>query len=352
MISRTKLVVLAVLLATLCLSGCGDDAGPTRESAIPEPGKSSAPGQATTMLAGSGLRPQATAGPTVAEILMNPGAFRGQQVRLMGQVTQPLGPTSFLFNDGTATIPADFPPGPLPAVNDTINIDGTVTAGTGDFAARISVQMWEMPTSFSCDDIIEVRARFSDPGFVAGNVVGYYLAYLGVPAGNKNLEIQWDEGNASGKVDRFELGEGRPRDDGLFDLTGVVGHEYPDVTGTETKKVRANLLLEGREGRCSRVRDVTVDKGSGPGFAAGGALRLSFNDPVPSGGFFSVSPPFRIRRAPRSTPDSSSTRRTARRFARSGPAARRSTTKKPSASSRESGAEALARSSYSTTSRW
>ena len=34
---------------------------------------------------------------------------------------------------------------------------------------------------------------------------------------------------------------------------------------------------------------MTVSPGSGPGFAAGGNLRLSFNDPVPSGGFFSVS---------------------------------------------------------------
>jgi hypothetical protein len=62
-----------------------------------------------------------------------------------------------------------------------------------------------------------------------------------------------------------------------------------DLKGSEEKSVRANLYVEGRDGSCSRVRSVAVAPGSGPGFAAGGNLRLRFNDPVPSGGFFSVS---------------------------------------------------------------
>ena len=158
---------------------------------------------------------------------------------------------------------------------------GGTAAGTSASAAGA--------TSFSCDDLEDVRARFTDPGFVAGDVVGYYLAYRGLPPGEKRLEVHWDEHNPSGQVDRFELGAGTARGDGLFDLEGVVGHEYPNVQGTETKKARANLFIDGLSGQCSRVRDVTVTQGSGSGYAAGGNLSLSFNDPVPSGGFFSVT---------------------------------------------------------------
>ena len=230
-----------------------------------------------------------TADVSVGAILENPSAFLGQQVELSGKTVQSLGPMSQLFTDGTGAIPLDFITAPLPPVNETIVVTGTVTQGTGDFAARIHVITWEKPPAFSCEDIVEVRARFSDPGFVAGNVVGLYLAYRGVPAGMKTLEITWDEANPSESTESFEVGEGRPRDDGLFDLEGDVGHEYPGVSATVTKSVRIRLKLQGRDGSCTRVREVTVTKGTGPGFAAGGALRLSFNDPVPSGGFFSVT---------------------------------------------------------------
>ena len=219
-------------------------------------------------------------------LLANPTAFFGQQVTLQGMTTQQLSPGSFLFSDGTGSMPVDFQAPPFPVLNSAVSLQGTVVPGTGDFAARINVTSFDEPARFSCDDIIEVRARFSDPGFVAGDVVGLYLAYRGTPPGEKILEVDWDEHSGS-PVDRFEVGEGTARD-GLFDLEGVVGHEY-NVSGTETKNVRANLFIEGRSGSCSRVRDVTVTKGSGPGFAAGGALRLEFDDPVLSGGFFSVT---------------------------------------------------------------
>lgn len=284
----TKHTVLVALLAVIWLVGCGNDGGPTSSSEVPAQSSLEA-GEATILPAGSWFQTQTTENTTVADILADPSTYMGQRVQLTGLVTQQLSPASFLFDDGTGVIPADFPDGPLPTVGDTVSIDGTVIPGTGDFVARISVQIWGEPTSFSCDDIIEVRARFSDPGFVAGDVVGYYLAYYGVPAGNKTLEITWDEHNPSGQVDLFELGQGDPRGDGLFDLEGVAGHEYPNVTGTETKKVRANLMIDGRTGHCSRVRDVTVTKGSGPGYAAGGKLSLQFGDPVQSGGFFSVT---------------------------------------------------------------
>ena len=281
------LAVVVLGIITVLTLGCGGSSSPTRTSMIPEPSAVAADPANAVISGFSGSR--VVAGPTVAEILASPNAFIGQQVELTGRPAQAAGPRSFLFTDGTGVIPADFPTDPLPTLSQTIAISATVVTGIGDFAARLTVSTWAVPPSFNSDDLLEVRARFSDPGFVAGNVVGYFLSYQGVPPGNKMLEVHWDENNPSGAVDRIELGEGRPRGDGLFDLTGVVGHEYPDVVLTVTKTVRANLLIENREGRCSRVRDVTVTRGAGPGFAAGGNLTLRFNDPVPSGGFFSVT---------------------------------------------------------------
>ena len=261
-------VKLSFLVAATCwVAGCGggseDGAGPVGPSILADVG------QAQTT--------------TVGEILANPAQFVGRQVHLSGAATAELGPRAFLFTDETGEIPLDFPTtSPLPPLNLVISVDGIVTEGP-----RVGVISWEQAPRFSCDEILEVRARFSDPGYVAGNVAGLFLAYRGLPAGEKTLKIEWDQGNPKGAVDDLEVGTGIPRD-GLFDLDGVVSHEYA-VSSTETKSVRTELQIVGREGGCVRVRDVTVTKGDGPGFAAGGALRLSFNDPVPSGGFFSVS---------------------------------------------------------------
>ena len=263
-------------IVALALAGCGVGSGGSPTSETPIAGDA------------LGFATQASfqAGPTISTILANPAAFFGQQVTLQGMATQQLSPGSFLFNDGTGSMPVDFQAPPFPVLNTAVLLQGTVVPGTGDFAARINATSFDEPAPFNCDDIVEIRARFSDPGFVAGDVVGLYLAYRGAPPGDKTLEVDWDEGSGE-PVDRFEVGEGTERN-GLFDLEGVVGHEY-SVSGTVTKTVRAKLLIAGRSGSCSRVRDVTVTKGSGPGFAAGGALRLTFNDPVPSGGFFSVT---------------------------------------------------------------
>lgn len=257
-------------VATTCVvAGCGsggeDGAGPLGPSILADVGEA----QTTT----------------VGEILANPAQFVGRQVHLSGAATVELGPQAFLFTDNTGEIPLDFPStSPLPPVNVIIGVDGIVTEGP-----RVGVISWEQAPTFSCDEIIEVRARFSDPGYVAGNVAGIFLSYRGIPAGEKTLEITWDQHNPAGVVDSFDVGTGDARADGLFDLEGVVSHEYGGVTGATTKSVRAVLKINGREGGCTRVRDVTLDKGSGPGFAAGGALRVTLNDPVPSGGFFSVS---------------------------------------------------------------
>lgn len=268
--------------AVLFIVACGHESSPTNPSSLPlsEASAGGALAAATNVMT---LASQTAT--SVADILADPGSFLGHEVEVLGKLVQPLSESSFLFSDGTGALPLDFDSASVPPLNELIQVTGTVTVGTGDFAARIRVLSWDAQPPFNCDDVVEIRARFSDPGFVVGDVVGLFLAYLGVPPGEKTLEVDWGDG----QVDRVEIGEGRSNGEGLFDLQGVIGHQYLDLRGTEEKSVRANLYVEGRDGSCSRVRAVTVSPGSGPGSAAGGNLRLTFNDPVPSGGFFSVT---------------------------------------------------------------
>jgi hypothetical protein len=271
-----------LILGSLMLIGCGDDSGPT--SSTPAPG--------TGMMAGPmGL---STGGYqtaiTVGEILGNPGGFIGQEVQLQGSTVQQLNEVEFLFTDTTGQLPADFTATPsVPALNEPIVLVGRVRAGDDRFAAEIAVSSWGPPSNFSCDELSDIRARFSDPGFSFGNVVGLYLAYRGMPPGEKVLEIVWDLHNASGVVEEVSLGQGNPQSDGTFELEGVVAHEYAGQSTTETKQVRANLKIVGREGVCSRVRDVTVTVGEGPGFAGGGTISVTVDqEKITSGMEFSV----------------------------------------------------------------
>ena len=48
---------------------------------------------------------------------------------------------------------------------------------------------------FTCENLEEVHVRFSDPGFVRGNEVAVYAAFLGAPPGDKFLRIYWDHAN-------------------------------------------------------------------------------------------------------------------------------------------------------------
>ena len=54
--------------------------------------------------------------------------------------------------------------------------------------------MWSGSTAA---DLQEVRVRFSAPGFVDATHVGLYYNYIGLPAGEKHLEIEWDEEGSS-----------------------------------------------------------------------------------------------------------------------------------------------------------
>ena len=284
----TKIGIISmVVICAFLVVGCGDESTPTSPSRT-EGGSATSAGP---LGMGAGLG-QETGAPltTVEQILEFPNNSQGQMVQLEGRTTSQRGPTEFLFTDGTGDIPITIaPPGPFPTLEVAIGVVGTVAPGNPEFPATIAVTSWEILPPFSCDDIVEVRARFTDPGFSFGNVVGYFLSYRGVPPGDKVLEMTWDEHNASGVVEEAELGPGQSLEDGLFLLEGVVTHEYANVNSTQTKTVRAKLMIVGRDGGCSRVRDVTVSPGSGPGFGGGGTISVTIDeDPVTSGSVFSV----------------------------------------------------------------
>ncbi|HJS74339.1 MAG TPA: hypothetical protein VJ921_08640 [Vicinamibacteria bacterium] len=228
----------------------------------------------------------------MAEILANPSAFLGQTVELSGKATERFPTGELLFRDSTGGMPADFSAaGSVPELNVPIAVSGTVAAGVvGGFSAKIAVQSWTSAPSFNCEDVVEANARFTDPGYTFGNVAGLFLSYRGVPAGMKELTVYWDVENPTGAVESRVVGEGTPTADGLFDLEGIVSHEYPDVKGTEEKKVRAELSILGREGSCARVRDITLTPGSGPGYAGGGTLEVSIDEgtTLESGSTFAV----------------------------------------------------------------
>ena len=224
---------------------------------------------------------------TVGEILADPDGFRRQDVQLQGSLNAELGGGEFMFTDGTGQIPADFSAaGPTPPLNTDIRVFGTVVNGGATFAAKVEVAAWDDLKSFNCEILEDARARTSDPGFELGNVVGLFLSYKGVPPGQKILDIDWGDG--ASKAETFELGQGVPEGNGLFQLEGVVTHEYENVTSTQTKSVRATLTIEGLKGQCARVRDVKVSPGSGPDSAGGGSLRVTVDNPVFSESDFEV----------------------------------------------------------------
>ena len=273
----------SLALITFLFVSCGDDT-PTG----PTPNTASAPTGGDGALSGPigalALQPLTT----IEEIIADFDNLRKTEVTIQGRVTEQLANGDYLITDGTGTIPGDFSETDPPPLNEKIRIIGEVLNGGANFPAKIGVQYWDDLTSFNCDTLTDARLRFTDPGFSIGNIVGAYLKYSGVPAGEKFLEIIWDEGNPKGDVDMAPLGSGQPQGDGTFLLEGIATHEYPGVTSTEKKKVRATLTIEGLNGQCVRVRDVTVSPGDGPDSAANGSLRVTVDNPVGSGDAFEV----------------------------------------------------------------
>lgn len=111
--------------------------------------------------------------------------------------------------------------------------------------------------AFNCTNVEEVRARFSDPGFIDDLDVGLFVKFIGIPAGAKTLRIWWDYRNAFHQYQDVFVGDGdaNPEHANRFDIEMVIEHTY-DEAGP--KQVRVELILEDLTGNCARNRDIVV----------------------------------------------------------------------------------------------
>jgi hypothetical protein len=119
-------------------------------------------------------------------------------------------------------------------------------------------------TGFTCDDLEEVRVRFSDPGYIRGNEVAVYAAFLGAPPGDKFLRIYWDLENRPTNFQIFDTQEGEVRrdNDELFDIEELVEHTYDGLSRPTEFTVRVELVHEdGNTRLCARNRGITVQPG-------------------------------------------------------------------------------------------
>ena len=108
-------------------------------------------------------------------------------------------------------------------------------------------------------NVEEARARFSEPGFARGRDVGFFVKFVGMPAGDKTLRIWWDYEGDFNAFEDIDIGDGdvNPIDPSVFDTEMVVEHTY-NVGMVMTKRVRVELIIDGRMGNCARNRDVVV----------------------------------------------------------------------------------------------
>ena len=143
---------------------------------------------------------------------------------------------------------------------------------------------------FNCTHLQEWHVRFSEPGYVNGNVVGLFYNYVGVHAGAAKLEIFWDEANEPTRTQYIILGPGEASPDGdLTNHTGVIQHVYKNITEPTKKVVRVNLICEGKTGNCATVRRITVAPSSGtngtvtPSTPISCAAQLASNPASPDG---------------------------------------------------------------------
>lgn len=110
---------------------------------------------------------------------------------------------------------------------------------------------------FTCTNVEEVRARFSDPGYIDRLNVGLFLKFIGIPAGAKTLRVWWDYDRAFDQYQDvlFDSGDINPENGSLFDIETVIEHSY-GAAGTYV--VRVELILEGETGNCARNREIVV----------------------------------------------------------------------------------------------
>lgn len=116
---------------------------------------------------------------------------------------------------------------------------------------------------FSCADVDAVRARFSSPGFVQGESVGFYVFFSGVPQGPKRLRIWWDY-----ESDPAVFQDHRFSEDETV-LEEVYPHHYSGLSGPTEMLVRVELIRDGLTGNCARNRAVVVTPPGAPSGPAG-----------------------------------------------------------------------------------
>jgi hypothetical protein len=112
---------------------------------------------------------------------------------------------------------------------------------------------------FGCDQLEEVRVRFSDPGFLDHLRVGLYVQYVGVPPGPKKLRIWWDYQNAFNAFQDIRIDDADlERIEGREVYGRVIEHEYDPVADPTPRQVRAELYIGGFSGGCARNRDIVI----------------------------------------------------------------------------------------------
>ena len=107
--------------------------------------------------------------------------------------------------------------------------DGTALTRSSEVSSADRQSATRTVERFDCADLQEVRVRFSAPGFVDATHVGLYYNYIGLPAGEKHLEIEWDEEAEPEIFERVDLGPGEVQrfNNALFDLKGIVRAQLP-----------------------------------------------------------------------------------------------------------------------------
>ena len=101
---------------------------------------------------------------------------------------------------------------------------------------------------FSCQQVGEVKFRFSDPGYITGSAVGGFVLLEGLPAGNKVIKLTWDNGANGDKFNTHHIGE-------VESYQNVFEHEY---ASTGIYEVKLEVSIKGTAGSCVRVREVTA----------------------------------------------------------------------------------------------
>lgn len=121
-----------------------------------------------------------------------------------------------------------------------------------DLAVGPASALGEGVEDFDCSHVDIVRARFSSPGYVEDDRVGFYVYFTGLPEGPKRLRIWWDYENDPVHFRDFVFPEENT------EIEEVYEHRYLDLRGPTEMLVRVELIRDGLTGNCPRNRRVLV----------------------------------------------------------------------------------------------